>query len=54
LTRSRCAMQEQVFNSLLKTFTTHGWLGYDLLSVLHSSTLPHNPATSNGRFEGYK
>jgi hypothetical protein len=29
-----------------------GWLGYDLLSVLHSSTHPHNPTPSNGRVEG--
>jgi hypothetical protein len=25
-----------------------GWIGYDLLGVLNSSTLPHNPALSNG------
>jgi hypothetical protein len=25
-----------------------GWIGYDLLGVLHSFALPHNPATSNG------
>jgi hypothetical protein len=24
-----------------------GWLGYDLLSILHSYALPHNPALSN-------
>jgi hypothetical protein len=29
-----------------------GWIGYDLLGVLHSSALPHNPATSNGSVEG--
>jgi hypothetical protein len=27
---------------------TLGCIGYDLLDVLHSSALPHNPATSNG------
>jgi hypothetical protein len=47
----------------LSTYTKHvqvyglanlalGWLGYDLLSVLHSSALPHTPANSNGRVEG--
>jgi hypothetical protein len=30
----------------------HGWIGYDLLGVLHSSALPHNLATSNGWVEG--
>jgi hypothetical protein len=25
-----------------------GWLAYGVLSVSHSSALPHNPATSNG------
>jgi hypothetical protein len=24
-----------------------GWIGYDLLGVLHSSALPHNPVTPN-------
>jgi hypothetical protein len=28
------------------------WLGYDLVCVLHSSALPHDLATSNGRVEG--
>jgi hypothetical protein len=28
-----------------------GWIGYYLLGVLHSSALPHNLATSNGRVE---
>jgi hypothetical protein len=31
-----------------------GWLGYDLLSILHSSALPHNPANLNGEVEGVK
>jgi hypothetical protein len=25
-----------------------GWIGYDLLGVLHSPAHPHNPATLNG------
>jgi hypothetical protein len=25
-----------------------GWIGYDLLGVLHSFALPHNRTTSNG------
>jgi hypothetical protein len=29
-----------------------GWLVYDLLSVLHSSAIPHYPTTSNGWVEG--
>jgi hypothetical protein len=29
-----------------------GWIGYDLLGVLHSLALPHNPANLNGLVEG--
>jgi hypothetical protein len=29
-----------------------GWIGDDILGLLHSSTLPHNPATSNEWVEG--
>jgi hypothetical protein len=40
--------------SLWMSNFTLGWIGDDIFGVLHSSALPHNRATSDGRVEGYK